>query len=240
MQASACEAKASFSSITSKSPIFRPSRSISLRVDGTGPMPMMRGGTPADAMPRMRARGVRPCAFTAASDAMIIAAAPSFTPDALPAVTVPGSRNGVLSLARAFERRLGARMLVRVDHRPADLAARSRPARSPRRNSRPRSPCRRAAASASAKASWSARVDLEFLRDVLAGLRHRIDAVLLLHQRIDEAPADGGVVDFGRARERLGRLAHARTARASSTRPRPRSRNRCRPRGSPARPRPPH
>ena len=61
---------------------------------------MMRGGTPADAMPVMRARGVRPCAFTAASDAMIIAAAPSFTPDALPAVTVPGSRNGVFSLAR--------------------------------------------------------------------------------------------------------------------------------------------
>ena len=30
-------------------------RSMSLRVDGTGPMPMMRGGTPADAMPTMRA-----------------------------------------------------------------------------------------------------------------------------------------------------------------------------------------
>ena len=39
------EAKASLSSIKSKSLIFRPSRSISLRVAGTGPMPMMRGGT---------------------------------------------------------------------------------------------------------------------------------------------------------------------------------------------------
>ena len=29
----------------------------------------MRGGTPADAMPVTRARGVRPCAVTAASDA---------------------------------------------------------------------------------------------------------------------------------------------------------------------------
>ena len=49
---------------------------------------------------------------------------------------------------------------------------------------------------------------LEFLGDVLAGLRHRIDAVLRLHQRIDEAPANGGVVNLGRARERFRRLAH--------------------------------
>src|SRR5512141_547839 len=45
--------------------------------------------------------------------------------------------------------------------------------------------------------------DLEFLGDVLAGLRHGIDAVLLLHQRIDETPADGGVEDLDRARERF-------------------------------------
>src|SRR3569623_118421 len=62
-------------------------------------MPMLRGGTAADAMPRMRARGVSPCAFAAASDATMSAAAPSLTPEALPAVTVPGLRNGVLSLA---------------------------------------------------------------------------------------------------------------------------------------------
>src|SRR5216683_2684888 len=49
---------------------------------------------------------------------------------------------------------------------------------------------------------------LEFLGDVLAGLGHRIDAVLRLHQRIDEAPADGGVVNIGRARKRFRRLAH--------------------------------
>ena len=71
MQASDCDANASFSSITSKSPIRSPRRSISLRVDGTGPMPMMRGGTPAEARPRMRARGVRPCFFTAASEAAV-------------------------------------------------------------------------------------------------------------------------------------------------------------------------
>jgi acetyl-CoA acetyltransferase len=63
-----------------------PSRSISFFVAGTGPMPMIRGGTAADASPRMRARGVSPCFFTAASEAKIIAAAPSLTPEALPAV----------------------------------------------------------------------------------------------------------------------------------------------------------
>ena len=41
---------------------------------------------------------------------------------------------------------------------------------------------------------------LVFLGDVLAGLRHRIDAVLLLHQRIDEAPADAWCRRSRRAR----------------------------------------
>src|SRR6185312_14356969 len=44
-QAIPCEAKASLSSIKSKSLILMPRRSISLRVAGTGPMPIMRGGT---------------------------------------------------------------------------------------------------------------------------------------------------------------------------------------------------
>ena len=59
--------------------------------------------------------------------------------------------------------------------------------------------------------------DLEFLRHVLSRFRHGIDAVLALHQRIDETPADcrvenldlarkGGVglaLDEGRARHRF-------------------------------------
>ena len=49
----------------------------------------------------MRAIGVRPCFFAAASEATISAAAPSLTPEALPAVTVPPSRNGVGSFASA-------------------------------------------------------------------------------------------------------------------------------------------
>ena len=55
---------------------------------GTGPMPMTRGATPAADMPTTRAIGVRPCADALASDAISSAAAPSFTPEALPAVTV--------------------------------------------------------------------------------------------------------------------------------------------------------
>ena len=60
-------AKASFSSITSMSPIVRPRRLSSFSDAGAGPMPMIRGGTPATAAPRMRARGVRPLRLAASS-----------------------------------------------------------------------------------------------------------------------------------------------------------------------------
>ncbi len=75
--------------MTSKSAWVKPRRAKSFLLAGAGPMPMIRGGTPAMAPPRMRAMGVRPCLFAAASEAMIRAAAPSLTPEALPAVTVP-------------------------------------------------------------------------------------------------------------------------------------------------------
>ena len=62
--------------------------------------------------------------------------------------------------------------------------------------------------------------DVVVLGDVLAGLRHGIDAVELAHERIDEPPADGRVVDFRlagkgglRLRHHEGRPRHAfRTA----------------------------
>ena len=50
--------------------------------------------------------------------------------------------------------------------------------------------------------------DLEVLGDVLRGLGHGVDAVLVLHQWVDEAPADRRVVDLGGTGERLGGLAH--------------------------------
>ena len=62
-------------------------------------MPMTAGSTPAAAPATIRARGVRPCVLTASALAIIIAAAPSFTPLALPAVTLPPSRNGAGNLA---------------------------------------------------------------------------------------------------------------------------------------------
>src|SRR3546814_8214592 len=56
-----CEAKASFSSMTSNWSMLRPRRASNFCVAGTGPMPITRGGTPALVMPRIRARGRKPC-----------------------------------------------------------------------------------------------------------------------------------------------------------------------------------
>ena len=86
-------------------------------------MPMIRGGTPATAAPRTRARGVRPLRFAASSMATISAAAPSLTPEALPAVTVPSGRTIGFSLASASSAGL-ARMLVAVDDDRIALALR--------------------------------------------------------------------------------------------------------------------
>ena len=64
-------------------------------------MPMMRGATPAVAMPTTRARGTRPWRDAARSLARTSAQAPSLTPEALPAVTVPSGRTTPFSLASA-------------------------------------------------------------------------------------------------------------------------------------------
>ncbi|CFW57304.1 Uncharacterised protein [Bordetella pertussis] len=79
----------------------RPVCASTLRVAGAGPMPMMRGATPAVTMPTTRARGVSPWLAAAFSSASNSAAAPSLTPEALPAVTEPPSRTTPLSLASA-------------------------------------------------------------------------------------------------------------------------------------------
>ena len=85
---------------------------------------MTRGGTPAEAMPVMRAVGVSPCFFTAASEAISMAAAPSLTPEALPAVIVPGWRTNGLSLASASAVVSGRRCSSLLDRDRAGLAAR--------------------------------------------------------------------------------------------------------------------
>ena len=58
--------------------------------------------------------------------------------------------------------------------------------------------------------------DLEIVCDVFGRFRHRIHAVLRLHQLVDEAPADRRVIDGGVARKRAVGLAHdeRRTAHA--------------------------
>ena len=87
--ARACEAKASFSSMTSIWPTARFVFAKTLREAGAGPMPIMRGATPAAAAATTRALGANPWRLTAASEASSRAQAPSFTPEAFPAVTVP-------------------------------------------------------------------------------------------------------------------------------------------------------
>ncbi len=77
-----------------------PALASTARVAGAGPMPIMRGATPTVAVATTRARGVRPCCLAAASDATISMAAPSLTPEALPAVIVPSGRTTGFSLAR--------------------------------------------------------------------------------------------------------------------------------------------
>ncbi len=60
--------------------------------------------------------------------------------------------------------------------------------------------------------------DAELLGHVLCGLGHRVGIVDLLHQRIDEAPADGGVLDLLHGRRR-SRPCPSRSARDMDSTP---------------------
>ena len=159
-----------------------------------------------DARRRQRRRRARAASgharSTAASDAISSAQAPSLTPEALPAVTVPSVRNGVGSLAssssvvsradaRRARRRSGSPLPLRNCHRR----------RSRRRTGRALRAAARCWLAQRERVLVGAR-DLELLGDVLGRLGHRIDAVLRLHQRVHEAPADRRVEDLGVAREK--------------------------------------
>src|SRR5260221_3868707 len=50
--------------------------------------------------------------------------------------------------------------------------------------------------------------NLKLFRDVFAGFRHGVDAVLFFQERINEAPADGGVVNVRRALKRRFSFGH--------------------------------
>src|SRR3989449_182349 len=101
MQAIACAANASFSSIRSICSIESPVRLRTFCVAGIGPSPMQLGSTPATAVATTRATGVTlprpPPSFPVSSNA----AAPSLIPLELAAVTVPPVRNAGLSCATA-------------------------------------------------------------------------------------------------------------------------------------------
>ena len=129
------------------------------RTAGTGPMPMMRGSTPALAMPSTRARAGEPVLLAPHQwRPRIKAAAPSFTPDALPAVTgAVRAHDRGFSLARS-PAVVSARGCWSLPRRRSARHARPahRPARSPREE-----PVRLGLAARCwlrrAKASWSAR-----------------------------------------------------------------------------------
>ena len=94
-------ANASLASITSKSPISIPAFAITFFVAATGPMPMIRGSTPARAPATHVAMGVTPSSFAFSSLITTTAAAPSLMPEALPAVTIPSFLNAGRSFPRA-------------------------------------------------------------------------------------------------------------------------------------------
>src|SRR2546430_915630 len=91
--ASAWAANASFSSTRSRSRADSPARASALRVAGTGPIPISRGSTPAEAEATIRASGVSPSSRAFAPEATSTAAAPSFNDEELPAVTDPPPPN---------------------------------------------------------------------------------------------------------------------------------------------------
>ena len=86
-----------------------PARSRALFEASTGAIPYSGGSTACTPRDAIRAIGSRPIASTPASFASSSAAAPSFSGDALPAVTDPSSRNAGFSLA-SFSSELSARI----------------------------------------------------------------------------------------------------------------------------------
>ena len=99
--ASTCTAKASFSSNSPMSSMDRPALASAFSVAGIGPMPMTSGSTPTKAKVTRRMRTGSPSSRAVSSSASRHAVAPSLSPAALPAVTRPCGRNGVLSVARS-------------------------------------------------------------------------------------------------------------------------------------------
>ena len=92
---------------------------------GTGPRPIIRGGTPAEAPATTRPAALAPAGWPVSPLVSSTAAAPSFNPEELPAVTAPSLRNAGRSLSRATSWMCPARALIRGDQ-PVALLLRYR------------------------------------------------------------------------------------------------------------------
>ena len=188
----------------------------------TGPMPMMRGSTPATAVPTTRARGFRPKRLIARSEASKQCAG-----SVVHTRRVAGRyRAAAAKRGRQLRERLQARLArVLVEHHHRGLAAlrgngdaddlRGEVARLLRGE--------RALLAAQRELVLVLARDAKIVGDVLAGLRHRIDAVRLLEERIHEAPADGRIVQLHVAREGRRALRQHVRARGSCSRRRRRA-----------------
>src|SRR5450756_572638 len=93
-----CAAKASLISARSMSPIAIPARRSACCDACTGPSPMISGDSALTPVETMRASGARPSCAALTSLITTSAAAPSFSGQQFPAVTVPCSRNTGLSV----------------------------------------------------------------------------------------------------------------------------------------------
>ena len=211
----------------STSPTFQPTRSSTLRVAGTGPMPITSGCTPALAPRHVRGRGARaPASRSASSLTSSRPAAPSLSGEELPAVTVPPARNTGLSAAQ---------LLQRVSARMPSSASTARRRRATGRSSAAKSPRRGRAAARwwlrSANASCRSRSMPYRAGDLLGRLPHRAARRAGRASRglISRQPSrvSNSSIAPGQAPPRVGA---ARTAPGSSTRSRRRARCRPRPR----------
>ena len=102
-------AKASLISITSRSWAPIPARLSALRDEKMGPKPMVSGLHPDTAILAMRAIGLSPLALAYSKEQTSVAAAPSVSGEAVPAVTVPFSSNASFSPASPSRSVVGRR-----------------------------------------------------------------------------------------------------------------------------------
>jgi hypothetical protein len=96
-----CAAKASFSSIVRKSPIFRSQRAISFCVAGTGPIPITRGAHTGQCHAKHARARTKPCFFSADSRREDHAARAVIDAGRVARRHRAGSRKGVFSFARS-------------------------------------------------------------------------------------------------------------------------------------------